>query len=131
MCVGLETMCWRQRGTRWVRNHTPRANGARRTFSNIAFLPRASSVPSSTRSSTKWATTLSLPSEVTITSRSAPASAASSATSSMPGVSTTGNNSLGTVLVAGRKRVPSPAGGTIPVRGIGTWGVIAHTLSAT
>ena len=44
-------------------------------------------------------------------SRSAPASAASAATSSMPGVSTTGSNSLGTVLVAGRNRVPRPGGG--------------------
>ncbi len=39
-----------------------------------------------------------LPGEVTITSRCAPESAASVATSSMPGVSTTGSNSLGTVL---------------------------------
>ena len=63
-------------------------------------------------------------------SRSAPASAASAATSSMPGVSTTGSNSLGTVLVAGRKRVPRPAAGTTAVRGIGTRGrVIVHTLS--
>ena len=53
-------------------------------------------------------------------SRSAPASAASAATSSMPGVSTTGSSSLGTVLVAGRNRVPSPAAGTTAVRGIET-----------
>ena len=89
-------------------------------MASMAFLPRASRVPSRTRSSTKCATTLSLPSEVTITNRSAPASAASSATNSMPGVSTTGSNSLGTVLVAGRKRVPRPAAGTIAVRGIET-----------
>ena len=90
-------------------------------------------MPSSTRSSTKWATTPSLPSEVTITSRSAPASAASAATSSMPGVSTTGSNSFGTVLVAGRNRVPKPAAGTIAVRGIGTSGrvVIVHTLTSS
>ena len=63
-------------------------------------------------------------------SRSAPASAASAATSSMPGVSTTGSSSLGTVLVAGRNRVPKPAAGTTAVRGIGTSGrVIVHTLS--
>jgi 5-formyltetrahydrofolate cyclo-ligase len=37
----------------------------------------------------------------------------------MPGVSTTGNSSLGTVFVAGRKRVPKPAAGTIAVRGTG------------
>ncbi len=36
------------------------------------------------------------------------------------------------VLVAGRKRVPRPAAGTIAVRGIGTrGGVIFHTLTAT
>ena len=63
-------------------------------------------------------------------SRSAPASAASAATSSIPGVSTTGSNSLGTVLVAGRNRVPNPAAGTTAVCGIGTrGGVIVHTVS--
>ena len=63
-------------------------------------------------------------------SRSAPASAASAATSSMPGVSTTGSSSLGTVLVAGRKRVPNPAAGTTAVSGTGTRArVIVHTLS--
>jgi hypothetical protein len=36
---------------------------------------------------------------------------------SLLGLSTTGNNSLGMVLVAGRKRVPRPAAGTIAVRG--------------
>ena len=33
-----------------------------------------------------------------------------------PRVSTTGSSSLGTVLVAGRKRVPKPAAGTMAVR---------------
>ena len=67
-----------------------------------------------------------------MTSRSAPASAASAATSSMPGVSTTGNSSLGTVFVAGRNRVPKPAAGTTAVRGIGTSGrVIVHTLTSS
>ena len=92
--------------------------GARRTFSSIKCLPRASRVPSSTRSSTKCATTPSLPSDVTITSRSPPASAASAATNSIPGVSTTGRSSLGTVFVAGRNRVPRPAAGTIAVYGM-------------
>src|SRR3954454_475115 len=48
--------------------------------------------------------------------RSAPAAAASAATYSMPGVSTTGSSSLGTAFVVGRKRVPRPAAGTIAVR---------------
>ena len=43
--------------------------------------------------------------------------AASAATSSIPGVSTTGNSSFGTVLVAGRNRVPRPAAGTTAVYG--------------
>jgi hypothetical protein len=34
----------------------------------------------------------------------------------MPGVSTTGRSSLGTDLVAGRNRVPSPAAGTTAER---------------
>src|SRR5579875_4008257 len=107
------------------------SRGARRTLASMSFLPRASNVPSSTRSSTKCATTLSLPWEVTITSRSAPASAASAATSSMPGVSTTGNSSLGTVLVVGKKRVPRPAAGTTAVRGTGSCARdIVHTITA-
>ena len=51
-----------------------------------------------------------------MTSRAAPASAASAATNSIPGVSTTGNSSFGTALVVGRNRVPNPAAGTIAVR---------------
>ena len=38
---------------------------------------------------------------------------------------------MGTVLVAGRNRVPKPAAGTMAVRGIGTFDVgIAHTITA-
>jgi hypothetical protein len=33
----------------------------------------------------------------------------------MPGVSTTGSSSFGTAFVVGRKRVPSPAAGTMAV----------------
>src|SRR5690625_2012069 len=132
--------CPRPNGSACTTDSTLIRPGARRTLASIAFLPRASRVPSSTRSSTKCATTPSLPSEVTITSRSAPASAASAATSSMPGVSTTGSNSLGTVLVAGRNRVPRPAAGTMAVRGTGPWAGgrgcgggtddIVHTITA-
>src|SRR5215471_2435293 len=42
---------------------------------------------------------------------SSPAATASSTTYWMVGVSTTGSISLGTALVAGRKRVPRPAAG--------------------
>ncbi|GAC1639847.1 MAG: hypothetical protein NVS4B6_10670 [Mycobacterium sp.] len=57
-----------------------------------------------------------------MTSLPLPASAASAATSSMPGVSTTGSSSFGTVLVAGRNRVPKPAAGTTAVKGNGISG---------
>ena len=125
------TACPRPSGWSCTTDSTLISAGARRTFSSIAFLPRASRVPSSTRSSTKCATTPSLPSEVMMISRWAPASAASAATSSIPGVSTTGSNSFGTVLVAGRNRVPSPAAGTTAVYGIGTSGrFIVHTLTS-
>src|SRR3954467_3002009 len=118
-------------GSCWTTDSTLISPVARRTFSSITCLPRASSVPSRIRSWTKCATTPSLPSEVTMIRRSPPASAASAATSSIPGVSTTGSNSFGTVLVAGRKRVPRPAAGTTAVRGIGTrGGVIVHTLTS-
>ena len=98
---------------------TSSSDGAFRTLANMVSLPRDSRVCSSTRSSTKCATTPSLPGDVMISSRSAPADLASSATNSIPGVSTTGRSSFGTVLVAGRKRVPKPAAGTIAVRGMG------------
>ncbi|SIE96685.1 Uncharacterised protein [Mycobacteroides abscessus subsp. abscessus] len=121
------TACPSPNGSACTTDCTLMSAGALRTFSSMACLPRASSVPSSTKSSTKCATTPSLPSEVTITKRSAPASAASSATSSIPGVSTTGSSSLGTVLVAGRNRVPRPAAGTTAVRGINTSGPVIAT----
>src|SRR5699024_2391184 len=52
---------------------------------------------------------------VIIASLSAPTAAASSAISSIPGVSTTGNSSFGTVFVAGKNLVPIPAAGTTTV----------------
>src|SRR5690606_40896520 len=50
--------------------------------------------------------------------RCAPASAASLATNSIPGVSTTGSSSFGTALVVGRNLVPRPAAGTMAVRNV-------------
>src|SRR5699024_11814254 len=52
---------------------------------------------------------------VMMASLSAPTAAASSAISSMPGVSTTGNSSFGTVFVAGKNLVPITAAGTTTV----------------
>ena len=107
-------------------------DGALRTLASIAALPRLASVFSRTRSSTKCATTPSLPGDVMIRSRSAPADLASSATSSMPGVSTTGSSSLGTVLVAGRNLVPRPAAGTTAVLGIGgVFGTDEYSLNSS
>ena len=63
-----------------------------------------------------------------MTRRSAPAAAASAATSSIPGVSTTGSSSFGTAFVAGRNRVPSPAAGTMAV--LNVWVVAAPVMGA-
>ena len=50
-----------------------------------------------------------------------PAAAASSTTYWIAGLSTTGSISLGIALVAGRKRVPSPAAGMTALKGL--WGI--------
>src|SRR5437867_4000558 len=57
-----------------------------------------------------------LPRPVTRMTWAAPAFTASSTISWMVGVSTIGSISFGTVLVTGRKRVPSPAAGLAQVR---------------
>ena len=64
----------------------------------------------------KWSTIESLPrAQIRITSRT-PAATASSTMYWMVGVSTMGSSSLGTALVAGRKRVPRPAAGMTAFR---------------
>ena len=64
----------------------------------------------------KWSTMESLPrAQTRITSRT-PAATASSTMYWMVGVSTMGSSSLGTALVAGRKRVPRPAAGMTALR---------------
>src|SRR5699024_12848238 len=52
---------------------------------------------------------------VMMASLSAPPAAASSAISSMPGVSTTGNSTFGTAFVAGKTHFLTPASGTTTV----------------
>src|SRR5512137_1992119 len=64
----------------------------------------------------KWSTIESLPrAQTRITSRT-PAATASSTMYWMVGRSTMGSSSLGTALVAGRKRVPRPAAGITALR---------------
>ena len=57
-----------------------------------------------------------LPRPVTKMNSSAPAAAASSSAYWMIGLSTTGSISLGSTLVAGSMRVPSPATGNTTLR---------------
>src|SRR6185295_3660756 len=57
-----------------------------------------------------------LPRPLTTTTSRMPARTASSTTSWIVGVSTIGSISLGTALVAGKKRVPSPAAGITALR---------------
>jgi hypothetical protein len=65
----------------------------------------------------KWSAIASLPRPLTTSTSVSPARAASSTTYCTAGVSTTGNSSFGTALVAGRKRVLSPAAGMTALRG--------------
>ena len=111
-------------GSAWTTDSTLIRAGARRTFSSMAFLPRASSVPSSTRSWTKWATTPSL---------------ALGGDDHQPlgaGVGGFRGHQLdagsvddrqqpwGTVFVAGRKRVPQTRGRHDRRSGMGTCGLV-------
>src|SRR5699024_9495511 len=78
-------------------------------------LPRDSRVSTKSGKASKCRMTSCLLGAVIMASLSAPTAAASSAINSIPGVSTTGNNSFGTVLVAGKNLVPIPAAGTTTV----------------
>jgi hypothetical protein len=64
----------------------------------------------------KWSSMARFDEPVTNTSRSAPASSASSTAYWISGLSTIGSISFGEALVAGRKRVPRPATGNTAVR---------------
>src|SRR5690606_37413120 len=66
----------------------------------------------------KWSSIAPLPRPVTKTKCSIPASTASSTAYWITGLSTTVSISFGTALVAGRKRVPSPATGKTALRGV-------------
>ena len=64
----------------------------------------------------KWSTIESLPRAQTRITSSTPAATASSTMYWIVGRSTMGRSSLGTALVAGRKRVPRPAAGMTALR---------------
>ncbi len=87
-----------------------------RTSSSSPFLPRSSSMRSSSKEVSKWSSIAFFPRPVTITIRSMPASRASSTTYWTRGRSTRGSISLGWAFVAGRNRVPSPAAGKTATR---------------
>src|SRR3954471_10166957 len=83
-----------------------------RTASRRTASPLAARACSSSKALSKWSSMARLWRPVTIRTSSSPAAAASSTTYWMAGLSTTGSISFGVALVAGRKRVPSPATGT-------------------
>src|SRR5215216_2641872 len=87
-----------------------------RTISSLSSSPFSVSSCSSSTERSKWSSMACLPRPVTIRMSSIPAPTASSITYWMEGLSTRGSISLGCALVAGRKRVPSPAAGITALR---------------
>src|SRR5512133_3260091 len=87
-----------------------------RTSSSLSSSPLSVSSCSSSTERSKWSSMACLPRPVTIRMSSIPAPTASSMTYWMEGLSTRGSISLGCALVAGRKRVPSPAAGITALR---------------
>src|SRR5215213_6162035 len=87
-----------------------------RTSSSLSSSPLSLSSCSSSTERSKWSSMACLPRPVTIRMSSIPAPTASSITYWIEGLSTSGSISLGCALVAGRKRVPSPAAGITALR---------------
>src|SRR6185369_8225918 len=87
-----------------------------RTWSRRSVFPRSWSSRSSSYETSKWSSIAFLPRPVTMMMLVRPAAIASSITYWMIGLSTSGSISLGWALVAGRKRVPSPAAGNTALR---------------
>src|SRR5258706_623060 len=87
-----------------------------RTCSRRSVWPRSSRSRSSSLETSKWSSMAFLPLPVTIRILVIPEATASSITYWMIGLSTRGSISLGWALVAGRKRVPSPAAGNTAFR---------------
>src|SRR5215216_5166423 len=87
-----------------------------RTISSLSSSPFSVGGCSRSTERSKWSSMACLPRPVTIRMSSIPAPTASSITYWMAGLSTSGSISLGCALVAGRKRVPSPAAGITALR---------------
>src|SRR5262245_26491130 len=87
-----------------------------RSMSTISVCPRSARTCSSSGASSKWSSIPSLPRPVTKIISWIPASTASCTTYWIDGMSTMGKSSFGTVLVAGRNRVPKPATGMTAFR---------------
>src|SRR6185312_12960410 len=87
-----------------------------RTTASRSVLPLSSSIRSSSKLTSKWSSIEFLPRPVTMMMLSMPESSASSTPYWIMGLSTSGSISLGCALVAGRKRVPSPAAGNTALR---------------
>ena len=102
---------------------------ARVGSSTPMLLPRSPMVASSSNATSKCSTIAVLPRPVTKIICSIPASRASSTAYWISGRSTIGSSSLGMALVAGRKRVPSPATGKTAFL-IGLFIVIASHLAS-
>ena len=81
------------------------------TRASLPWSPFASSVCSSSVTRSKWLARAFLLRPMITRMSSMPAATASSTTYWIAGLSTTGSISFGIALVAGRKRVPSPAAG--------------------
>ncbi len=91
--------------------------------------PLSVSLTSSSGTESKWFEIAFLLRPMMMRMSSMPACAASSTTYWIAGLSTTGSISLGIALVAGRKRVPSPAAGMTALNGL--WGMRATLPSGT
>src|SRR6185312_16098925 len=86
------------------------------SIASASALLRSRSVASSSKATSKCSTSAVLPRPVTMQNCSMPAARASSIAYWISGLSTTGSISLAVALVAGRKRVPSPATGNTALR---------------
>src|ERR1035441_2261426 len=87
-----------------------------RTMASNSFFLRDSSRYSSSKLTSKWSSMALFPRPVTMMMFCMPEWTASSTPYWIMGLSTMGNISLGWALVAGRKRVPSPAAGKTAFR---------------
>src|SRR5574341_2266658 len=106
----------RPSGCCWRTTTTLAISAMSRICCRSSTFPVRSRCASSSGAMSKWSTIESLPrAQTRITSRT-PALTASATMCWIVGTSTIGSSSFGTALVAGRKRVPSPAAGMTALR---------------